>query len=146
MSGMSINFLHKLWRIACFIFLALVCSGQVYQSTHLHHSHADDSIAFEVSAHLLSVDTDHTSTHHHHDDSSSHEDDVEHNKKKTAWWKAPRIKSFVSVDYDDTSHPVVVGSLPCIDFERTRPYLPTLPKPNEGYIPYGAIRGPPLHA
>lgn len=141
---MRINFLHKMWRIACFIFLALVCSSQVYQSTHLHHFHADDSIAFEVSAHLVAIDTDHTPTHHHHDDSSSHEDDDEHNNKKTAWWKAPRIKSFVNVDFDHTSHPVFVDNLPSIIFEKTRPSLPTFPKPNEGYISYGVIRGPPL--
>ena len=141
---MRINFLHKLWRIACFIFLAIVCSGQVYQSTHLHHFHTDDSIAFEVSAHLLAIDADHTSTHHHHDDSSSHEDDGEHNNTKTAWRKAPRVKSFVNIDFDDTSHPVAVGNLPTIDFERTRPSLPTLLKPNEVYISYGSIRGPPL--
>jgi hypothetical protein len=141
---MRINFLHKMWRIACFIFLALVCSSQVYQSTHLHHFHADDSIAFEVSAHLVAIDTDHTSTHHHHDDSSSHEDDVEHNNKKTAWWKAPRLKSFVSIDFEDTSYPVVVSNLHSIVFEKTRPSLPSLPKPDEGYISYGAIRGPPL--
>ena len=143
---MRINFLHKLWRIACFIFLAFVCSGQIYQSTHLHHFHADDSIAFEVSAHLLAIDTDHSSTHHHHKDSSSHEDDGEHNNKKTAWRKAPRVKTFVNVDFNDTSHPVAVGNLPNIDFERTRTSLPTLPKPHEGYIFYGVIRGPPLPA
>lgn len=143
---MRFNFLHKLWRIACFIFLALVCTGQVYQSVHFHHFHDDDSIAFEVSAHLLAIETDHTSSHHHHEEDSSHEDDGEHKHKKTAWRKAPRSKSFVNVVLDGIVQPVYAGDLPQIAFEITQPSLPTHSKPKEVYIPYGVIRGPPLFA
>ena len=141
---MKISFLHKLWRIACFFFLTAVCSGQVYQSTHLHHFHSDDSIAFKVSAHPLVVDTDHASTHHHHEDNSTHEEDGEHKHKKTAWRKAPRHKSFVNVAVDCFIQPLYAIDLPHIELEEVSSFLPTLHKPSDGYSPFRVIRGPPL--
>lgn len=146
MSGMKIDIIHKLLRIIFIIFLALVCGGQVYQSVHLHHFHTSDSVAFEVSAHPLSVANTHTSRHHHHEEESSHKDDGEHKHKKTAWRKAPRSKSFAHVTFDSISQPVYAKDLSDIDFEETRPFSPTSPQPKECYISFGAIRGPPLLA
>lgn len=139
----TIELIYKLPRIAFIFFLALVCSGQVYQSVYLHHFHSSDSVAFEVSAHPLPTANAHTSTHHHHEDQSSHEEDSEHKTKKKAWWKAPRSKSFVNVAFDSIIQPVYAYDLPVIDIEGKRPLSLTTPKPKECYISFGTIRGPP---
>lgn len=137
------NFSHRLWQLASFLFLTLVCVGQVYQSVHLHHFHTSDSVAFEVSAHPLSTANPHASTHHH-EENASHEDNGEHKHQKTAWRKAPRSKSFVNVAFDSIGLPVYANDLPGIDLEETRPFLPTSSQPKECYIKFGVIRGPPL--
>ena len=36
--------------ISAFLFLALMCSNQAFQFSHLHHFHEDDTLAFEGSS------------------------------------------------------------------------------------------------
>jgi len=138
-----VNFLHKLWCIACFMFLALVCGGQVYQSVHLHHFHTGDSVAFKVSAHPVSKAVEHTSTHHHHEESSSHEDENEHKyKKNTVWWNVARSKSTVNVAFDLIGQ-AATNSLPFIALDVATFFPQKTSRPKERHVSFRVIRGPP---
>lgn len=134
---------HSFWRIACFLFLAMVCCGQVYQSVHLHHVHINDSVAFEVSSHPLPPSVSHASTHHHHEENTSHEDENEHKLKNKTDWNVARSKSATNLSFDAPAPPTPVYSLPPLDFANIRPSLQALhckKEPNASFLP---IRGPP---
>ena len=143
---MKADFLHKLWRMVFCIFMAIVCSGQVYQSVHLHHFHSDSTISFKVSAHPPYADIGHTSSHHHHEENTSHEDENEHNYKKLAVWRNVfRAKASVDVSFDFAGLPALTDLLPITAFEAPKFYPTTLPYPEECNLFYKGIRGPPLH-
>ncbi len=136
------NFFHSLWRIACFLFLALICCGQAYQSVHLHHFHQNDSVAFEVSSHPIALEVTHTSTHHH-EENSSHEDDNEHKYTTKIGWNVARSKSLTNVTFDAPGLPLSTYSLPPVDFEKVRPFLQVLSCKKDRHISFPIIRGPP---
>ena len=140
-----INFTHNLWRIASFLFLALVCSGQVYQAAHVHHYHINDAVAFEVSAHPFDTASPYEETHHHHDDNSSHEDDRDHNFRKKIDWRASRSKNTPHVSFDFGNGLALVSeySLGTVGFDKIRPVKRKLIRNSECYISYLVIRGPP---
>ena len=137
------NFFHKLWHIACFLFLVLVCVGQVYQSGHLHHFHTNDSIAFAVSAHPLAPEPANAQNHHHQEDDSSHEDDNEHNYKKKTDWNVARSKASTNVTFDAPGLPLPVYSLSPVACEKSNPFLQSPSYNKERYVAFLIIRGPP---
>lgn len=134
---------HSIWRIACFLFLAMVCCGQVYQSVHFHHVHINDSVAFEVSSHPLTPSVSHASTHHHHEENSSHEDENEHKLKNKTDWNVARSKSATNLSFDAPALPTPVYSLPPLDFASIRPSLQALHCNKEPNATFLTIRGPP---
>jgi len=138
-----INFLHKLWHIACFLFLTLVCVGQVYQSAHLHHFHTNDSVAFTVSAHPLVPEPDYGQNHQHHENDSSHEDKNEHNYKKKTDWNVARSKSTTDINFDLLTDFVPAYTLGHIFFDKTYPLTQTLSYKKKRYTAFLIIRGPP---
>jgi len=144
---MKTDSLNKLWHFFFCIFLAIVCSAQVYQSVHLHHFHSDSSISFKVSVHPPSADIDHTSSHRHHEEHSSHEDENEYKYKKLIVWRnAVRAKASVDALYDYPGLPVLTDSLPIAAFEVTKFPPATLLHPKEYNLLFGIIRGPPSFA
>lgn len=142
----SINISHKLWCIASFLFLALICSGQVYQATHLHHYHVDDVVAFEVSAHSFAATSAHDETHHHHDDSPAHEDDREHNFKKKIDWRITRSKTVPHEAYDfEDFVPSEFDFFPqVVSSNKTLFSFVSLLSKRNIYSAFLIIRGPPL--
>ena len=137
------NFFHRQWHIASFLFLTLVCVGQVYQSAHLHHFHTNDSVAFAVSAHPLAPEPVHAQNHHHHEDDSSHEDENEHNYKKKTDWNVARSKSTTHLTYDLLGESVPAYTLGPVVFDKAYPVSQTQPCKKERYIAFLIIRGPP---
>jgi len=136
------NIFSSVWRIACILFLALVCCVQVYQPAHLHHFHIKDSVAFEVSYHPLTPDVAHTSAHHH-EENSSHEEDKEHKYNKNTDWNVARSKSLTNVTFDAPGLSLPAYSLPPVAFEKFRPFLQALSSKKERYVSFRIIRGPP---
>lgn len=141
----GINSLHSLWRIACFLFLALVCCGQVYQASHLHHFHVNDSVEFSVSAHPFASVSAQEKTHHHHEDNPSHEDDREHTFKKNIDWNVHRSKTVAHITFDFEDGPALISdySLGSVVLDDTYPRVQTLSCQREDYTAYLIIRGPP---
>jgi len=137
------NFFHRLWQLASFLFLTLVCVGQVYQSAHLHHFHTNDSVAFAVSAHPLVPEPDHDHNHQHHEDDSSHEDKNEHNYKKKTDWNVARSKSTTDINFDLLTEFVPAYTLGHIVFDKTYPITQTLSYKKKRYTAFLIIRGPP---
>ncbi len=137
------NYFHCLWRLACFLFLALVCSGQVYQSTHLHHFHDNDSVVFELSTHPLDLAVAHSSAHQHHEEESSPQGENEHDFKKKADWNVARSKSVVKLPFDAQTLCCPAYSTPSVDFVKSTPWLQPLACKTEQYASFLIIRGPP---
>lgn len=140
---MNTFFSNSLWRISCVLFLVLVGSTHAYQSTHLHHYHQDDSVAFEVSSHSLALATEHSSTKHHHHEDSSHEDDNEHQYKKKVDWNVARSKTLTHLTLDTPLLPLDFYKLPSINFEKYSTFLQVAAPEKETYPFFGIIRGPP---
>ena len=141
-----INFSHSLWHIACCLFLALVCCGQVYQSAHLHHFHANDSIVFEVSSHPLDVAAAHSSAHQHQEEKSSQQNDNEHNLKKNADWNVTRSKSVIKLPFDAQAFITLAYTPPYVAFsEAPLWYQPPSCKIGQ-HVSFLTIRGPPQRA
>lgn len=140
-----IDFSHNLWCVASFLLLTLVCSGQVYQATHLHHSHVNDAVAFEISAHPLAASSAHEETHHHHDDNTSHEDDRDHNFRKKIDWRATRSENtpHISFNFGNALALASEYSLATVIFDKIHPVSRKLIRNSERYISSQAIRGPP---
>jgi hypothetical protein len=140
---MNINFFHSFWRIVSFLFLALVCCGQVYQSTHLHHSHDNDLVVFEVSTHPLDLAVEHSSAHHHHEEKPSPQGENKHDFKKKADWNVARSKSVIKVPFEAQALFTPAYIPPFVDFgESTSWHQPPSGK-TEQYVSFLIIRGPP---
>ncbi len=137
------NFFHKLWQLASFLFLTLVCVGQGYQSAHLHHVHTNDSVTFAVSVHPLVPESDHDQNHQHHEDDSSHENKNEHNYKKKIDWNVARSKSTTDINFDLLTEVVPAYTLRHIVFDKTYPITQTLSYKKKRYTAFLIIRGPP---
>lgn len=137
------NFFHSLWRIASFLFLALVCCGQIYQSAHLHHFHQNNSVAFQVSAPPLNLAVDHSSAHQHPEEQSSPQDEHEHKYKKKADWNVARSTSITRTSFDAQALCSPAYSVPPIDFVKSTPWLQLPSCKKAQYVPFLIIRGPP---
>lgn len=138
-----INFIHSLWRIVGFLFLALVCCGQGYQSAHLHHSHNNDSVAFEVSSLPLDLAAEQFTEHQHHEEKSTDEDEHEHKYTKKSDWNVARSISIAKVTFDSQALFSSAYTFPRVDFNESTlcPQPPFCKK--EPYISFFTIRGPP---
>ena len=140
-----INFFHSLWRTACLLFLALICSGQVYQAAHLHHYHVNDSVAFEISTHPFAPVSAQKKNHHHHEDDSSHEEDSEHNLSKRIDWNVSRSKTATHLTFDFGDGLALISdySLGTVVLDYAYPVSRSLSCQIENYTAYLIIRGPP---
>jgi hypothetical protein len=137
------NFFHNLWRFACFIFLVLVCCGQVYQSDHLHHSHNNDSVVFEVSTHPLDIAVEHSSAHQHQEEKSSQQDGNEHNYKTKVDWNVARSKSVIKGPFEAQALFTPAYTPPFVDFGEAPSWHQAPSCKTEQYVSFLIIRGPP---
>ena len=130
--------------ISAFLFLALMCSNQVFQFSHLHHFHEDDTLAFEVSYHPLGLTVEHSSAHQHGEERSSHPDDDRHNYENQADYNITRSQSAQTVVYNELSFLFSIVSLPPEGFKRAISFHQESSSTQEEYSSFSIIRGPPL--
>jgi ABC-type nickel/cobalt efflux system permease component RcnA len=81
---------NNLCQISSFLLLVLICCNQVYQFSHLHHFHEDDSLVVEVSYHPVDVDVLHSSAHVHGEEKSSHSSEHQHRYENNVDWSITR--------------------------------------------------------
>jgi len=132
---------HNLWRMACLSFLVFVCCGHVYLSAHLHHFHANGSVAFEVSFNSSAVEVAHTA--HQHDEHSPHEDEDEHKYKKKNDWRVSRSKSTPISTFEAPEILLSAYHPPRADTDKIKPSLQALCFTKERFFSFPIIRGPP---
>jgi hypothetical protein len=133
-----------LHRISSFLFLALICFNQVYQFSHLHHFHKDDSLAFEVSYHPLDIEVEHSSAHHHNEEKSSHPNDSQHKYEKQVDWNITRSQSANNFAFDVQDLFFHTAYLPPVGFEESTSFYQEPSYQKEHYTSSSIIRGPPL--
>ncbi len=132
---------HSFGRIASFLFLALVCCGQVYQSAHLHHIHGNDPISFEISSTPQDPAEGDASAHHHHAEQSSNEH--EHDYENKVDWNVARSKSITKVSFEAQALLSHVYTVPPVDFVKSTPCPQISSYKKDQYVPFLIIRGPP---
>jgi hypothetical protein len=133
-----------LQHISIFLFLALMCCNQLFQFSHLHHFHEDDTLAFDVSYHPLDLVVEHSSAHQHGEERSSHPDDNRHNYENQADCNITRSQSAHTVACSEPSIFFSIVYLPPEGFEESISYHQEPSSTQEEYSSFSIIRGPPL--
>ena len=144
MSLLKTKNITNIQKISTFLFLALLFCNQVYQFSHLHHFHKDDSLAFEVSYHPFDIEIEHSSTHHHNEERSSHKNDSQHEYENKEVWKIRRSQSTNNLLFDVQAHFFSNSILPPVGFEESVSFYKEPPFTKEYYSSLAIIRGPPL--
>jgi hypothetical protein len=133
-----------LHRISSFLFMALICCNQVYQFSHLHHLHHDDSLVFEVSYHPMDIAVEHSSAHHHNEEKSSHPNDSQHKYENQVDWNILRSQSANNFAFDVQALLFSAFFLPPVGFDKSTPFYQEPSHLKEHYASFPIIRGPPL--
>jgi hypothetical protein len=133
--------LHQIFSI---FFLAVICCAQIYNFTHLHHFHENNSLAFEVSYHPSNLAIVHSSAHYHNESQSSHSDDHQSQYANKTYSNTTRSQSTNNLTTDEQVLFSPIVYLPPVGFEKYISLYQQSPFIKEHYASFVTIRGPPL--
>lgn len=130
--------------ISAFFFLVLMSCNQLFQFSHLHHFHEDDTLAFEVRYHPLGLVVEHSSTHQHGEERSSHPDDKQHNYENQVNCNVTRTQSTHTAVCKEQIPFFFFVYLPPAGLEKSLSFHQEPSYTQEEYSSFSIIRGPPL--
>ena len=137
--------INNLCRISSFLLLVLICGNQVYQFSHLHHFHEDDSLVVEVSYHPVDVDVLHSSDHVHGEEKSSHSSGHQHKYENKVDWNITRSQATNDSTFDILDLAFSAFYLPSVVcHEKYTSFYRQPSFTKEHSVSSSVIRGPPL--
>lgn len=96
------NIYRQRW-LKLFFIITVVYFSQIYPYIHIHHSHDEDILPFEISFHPLDIDFDHLPEHaDRHDKNTHHTNDHQHTYDNQIDWHFIRLQNQRNLTSDDS--------------------------------------------